>query len=289
VVKLITINDAVSEILSSLVFEQDKELKTVVNLSKTGYSLVGITNFLNKSVDMLSNKIKVDKSLGSKNTLEYINKNLKYVKSKLDSVTLNFEKTKSEGGIIDIKTEISGILSQLKEIEAKKAELSIKLNAINDLIRSYNSNLNESLNPSMVGIDDPEINQNIIKIREIENIKIEKERFYLPNSEPMKEFNRQIQNLKKEGLNRLKYYYKVFNEEQTKLESELFEINNKISNLPEREKKYLEAERAFTSASKIYEGLYNRRVEAELLLSNTDSGIRVLDQAKLFKPKSYFS
>jgi len=58
----------------------DKELPTVMMITKRGYNLNGTVNFLNTSVDKLIEKRLVDQGTVDRNTAKYIDENLQKVR-----------------------------------------------------------------------------------------------------------------------------------------------------------------------------------------------------------------
>ena len=90
VINLKTIDETVNEIKSTLSVDFDTELSTMMIITKKGYNLNGTVNFLNRSVEELQAKRKIDKSIVDKNTVDFIKTNLKKAKAKLDSTSAVF-------------------------------------------------------------------------------------------------------------------------------------------------------------------------------------------------------
>ena len=84
-VTLIPVNQAVNSIIGSLFVEFDKELSSIMIISKTGYNLNSAVNFLNNSVQELIKKRLLDQNTVDQNTVEYLNDNLIKIRKKLDS------------------------------------------------------------------------------------------------------------------------------------------------------------------------------------------------------------
>jgi hypothetical protein len=76
IVKLVTVNDMVNSLVSTINVEFDKEINSIMIINKKGYNLNGTVNFLNTSVDELQKKRLVDRNTVDKNTEKYLLENL---------------------------------------------------------------------------------------------------------------------------------------------------------------------------------------------------------------------
>ncbi len=142
IVSLSTVNDAVNSIVGSVGVDFDREINSIMIISKTGYNLNSTVNFLNKSVAELQKKRFNDKNTVDKNTENYLKESLEGIRKKLDSsgAVLNYLKTSEKLYDIDNRDEKS--LTQIKDLEAKKADILSKitsLNSIRNTISTQNS------------------------------------------------------------------------------------------------------------------------------------------------------
>ena len=103
IVELATVNDAVNGIIGTMSVDFDKEINTIMIISKTGYNLNSTVNFLNKSVAELQKKRFADKNILDENTKEYLEDNLKSIRRKLDSSAQVMNHLKTSEKLYDIK------------------------------------------------------------------------------------------------------------------------------------------------------------------------------------------
>jgi hypothetical protein len=68
IVKLNSVNQSVNEIVSTVGVDFDKEISTIMIITKKGYNLNSTVNFLNKSVAELQKKRLEDKNIVNKNS-----------------------------------------------------------------------------------------------------------------------------------------------------------------------------------------------------------------------------
>jgi hypothetical protein len=80
IVTLVPVNQAVNSIIGSLYVDFDKELSSIMIITKTGYNLNNTVSFLNNSVQELIKKRLLDQNMVDKNTVEYLNENLSLIR-----------------------------------------------------------------------------------------------------------------------------------------------------------------------------------------------------------------
>ncbi len=91
IVNLVSVNQKVNEIIKDINITFDKEIGSIMIISKRGYNLNGTVNFLNASVEELKIKRLRDRNQVDQNTVQYISENLLRIKKKLDSAGEKFQ------------------------------------------------------------------------------------------------------------------------------------------------------------------------------------------------------
>jgi len=197
IVSLSTVNDAVNGIISSIGVDFDKEINSIMIISKTGLNLNSTVNFLNKSVGELQKKRFDDKNTIDKNTEKYLKGSLTDIRKKLDSSAsvLNYLKTTEK--LYDIKDRDEKSLSKIKELEAKKADLLSKMTSLNSIKNSVETqNFDRMISSSAAGFDDGLFSASVTELKALYLKKRELASIYTPNSEPIREINRLINEAK---------------------------------------------------------------------------------------------
>src|SRR5690606_34830274 len=128
VVRLSTVNATVRNLIATIGVEFDKEINSIMIISKQGYNLNGTVNCLNKSVDELTKKRLVDKSIVDKNTEEYLRESMTGIREKLDSAAQIMNHLRVTEGLYDIKDRDEKSLALIKDLETRKADLVTKIN-----------------------------------------------------------------------------------------------------------------------------------------------------------------
>ncbi|MCB4234304.1 hypothetical protein LDL59_02060 [Kaistella anthropi] len=80
ILTLSTVNQTVNNLVSTIAVDFDKEINTIMIITKSGYNLNGTVNFLNTSVGELQKKRLVDRNTVDKNTEFYLADNLEKIR-----------------------------------------------------------------------------------------------------------------------------------------------------------------------------------------------------------------
>ncbi|MCT6870034.1 MAG: polysaccharide biosynthesis tyrosine autokinase, partial [Apibacter sp.] len=277
---LSTINNAVSKIKSLVSIDFDKDLPSIMIITKKGLSLNGTINFLNKSVDDLIKKRLDDKNKVNLNTIEFIKNQLIITKRKLDSATAIFQRVQLDNKIFskaDVSTTV--LLSKIQSLDIQREELKSKIEAVNQLKKST-FNKNFYLDGDILGISDKNLDELIQNVQSFEQEKKDLLLIYRENSEPISEINYKINNAKNKVAS-------ILDNSSKDLFNNLKNVNNQISNLeldietlPEKERLFVNAQRGYLLNDGIYNTLLDKLSEAEMRKATTISDITVLDKAK---------
>ena len=281
IVSLSTVNDAVNSIVGSVGVDFDREINSIMIISKTGYNLNSTVNFLNKSVAELQKKRFNDKNTVDKNTENYLKESLEGIRKKLDSsgAVLNYLKTSEKLYDIDNRDEKS--LTQIKDLEAKKADILSKMTSLNSIRNTISTqNFDKMISSSAAGFDDGLFSATVSELKALYLKRRELASIYTPNSEPMKEINRLISEAKQNSTGSLRNIYTVYTDQLNKIDRQVAEANSELSTYPEKQRKYLDAERGYNMIEATYNSLLSRQNESKMRLATNQSDMSVIDPAK---------
>ena len=280
VVNLATIDQTVNEIKANLSIDFDSEISTFMNITKKGYNLNNTVSFLNQSVKALIKKRQKDKSEVDINTVKFIKDNLQKAKIKLDSSSAALNNVKVNERMTDEKGDVDGVLSQIKSLEEKKAELITKINALNSIKNSVGRNLDNLIDINIAGVEDPSFTTSVSELKTLYKQRAEMAKIYTPRSEPIQEINRLINEAKLNSGKHLNRYYDVYGDQLAKLNSKILGFESSLGELPYKQQKYLDAERGYSIDAATYNTLLSKLSEAEMRLKINVSDISVIDEAK---------
>jgi hypothetical protein len=211
IISLSSVNEAVNGIIGTLGVDFDKEINSMMVISKSGYNLNGTVNFLNISVDELIKKRLKDQNVVDRNTENYLTDNLGAMRKKLDSSSDKLNQLKVNEKLYDIKDRDEKSIQLITDLDAKKAELITKINSLNNIRSTVaNANLDKLISMNAAGIDDGIFTASMSELKALYEKRRELATIYTPNSEPMKEINRLISQSKGGSQSALGKYYQIY-------------------------------------------------------------------------------
>lgn len=235
IVNLNSVNESVNEIVSSTGVDFDKEIRSIMIITKTGYNLNSTVNFLNKSVAELQKKRLADKNVVNKNTDIFLKENLDNIRKKLDSSAnvLNYLKTSEK--LYNIKDRDEKSLEKIKELEAKKADLISKINSLNNIKNTLQSqNFDKMIGTNAAGFEDGVFSATVSELKALYTKKAEMASIYKSSSEPMREINRLIDEARMGSSNSLRGYYSRYYDEINKIDRDISGANSDLASYPEK-------------------------------------------------------
>ena len=281
IITLVPVNQAVNSITSSLFVEFDKELSSIMVISKTGYNLNNTVSFLNSSVDELIKKRLTDQNTVDQNTVKYLNENLLLIRKKLDSSATVLNRLKINNRLFDMENIDSKTLEKLTTLENQKAELTAKINSLNDIRNSVNTNnLEKIISLNVAGIEDGSFNASVSELKQLYAKRRELAQIYTPNSEPMREINRLINEAKYASQGGLKKYFQGYYDRLSQLDSQIGKIDQELVSLPEKQRIFLDAQRGYNIIENTYNTLLTEQAKSQMRVATNQSNLTVIDKAK---------
>ena len=143
---------------------------------------------------------------------------------------------------IDSKT-----LEKLTTLENQKAELTAKINSLNEIRNSVNTNnIEKIISLNVAGIEDGSFNASVSELKQLYAKRRELAQIYTPNSEPMREINRLINEAKYASQGGLKKYFQGYYDRLSQLDSQIGKIDQELVSLPEKQRIFLDAQRGYS-------------------------------------------
>ncbi len=130
------------------------------------------------------------------------------------------------------------------------------------------------------GFEDGMFTATIAELKALYAKRQEMATIYKPSSEPMKEINRLINEARMGSSGSLRNYYTKYYDEISKIDRAVADANLDLASYPEKERKYLDAERGYNIIEATYNSLLGRQNETQLNVATNKSDITVIDPAK---------
>ena len=236
IVNLSTVNDAVNGIVSTVGVDFDKEINTIMIISKTGFNLNSTVSFLNKSVAELQKKRFNDKIKVDQNTELYLKNSLADIRKKLDSSAAYLNYLKVSEKLYDISNRDEKSLQKIKDLETRKADILSKMNSLSSIRNSVESQgFDRMISPSAAGFDDGLFTASVSELKALYLKKRELASIYTPNSEPIKEINRLISEAKANSSGSLRNVHTVYTTELNKIDQQIADASTDLTTYPEKQ------------------------------------------------------
>ena len=212
-------------------------------------------------------------------TLEFINKKEKELKDTVAMLEYGIAKFKRNNRIVDIESQVKVEIDQLQELEVQKQELQLQL--LN--IKSLGAELNEDRQVSNVtynlqGIVDAGLNTLISRLNELYIERSSLGSRYTQTSPAAINLENQITEVKRSIEANI-------DQAQSKIEDRLKFYNNQISNLrnkigdlPEAQREFVNLVRDFEVKENVYSFLQNKRLETAVLMASVVPSARIIDE-----------
>ena len=238
--------------------------------------------FLNELIKVYADDKMDLQNEAHKRSLEFINYQLEGISDSMNLAGTKFTDFRSKNEIIDLGTETSIVMNNLKEIQSERARSQVQLDYFQNLHNylSKAGDLKQLVAPSVVGIQDASLNAMVLKLGELYN-----RRQYMSFS--VSDNNPTIINIDKElaqARTLINENLRNLIDNATKsiisLKSREAIISSQMNKLPRKEQQMIKLQRHFDMTSEIYTFLLQKRAELNIALASSMPDVQIVDRAR---------
>jgi capsular exopolysaccharide synthesis family protein len=241
--------------------------------------------FLDKLLEMYLQRTLDKKNQFASNTIDFIDKQLIVITDSLDRKEIELQNYRKNNKVVDLSFQAQQLFEQTKELGNKKAELKIKqeyFKYLSDYI-DRNREAGDLVAPSVMGIDDPLLNNLVLEINRMADQKVAMGGV-VSNNPYVATLNSQIRNAKdalgENAINLMNINTMAMKDLDVRLTAMMAEV----SKLPQTEKELFGIERIFKLNDYIYTYLLQRRYEAQIAKASNAPDNEIIDSAKVTMP-----
>ena len=215
-------------------------------------------------------------------SLEFINNQLSGISDSLNLAGERFSNFRSQNNIIDLGTEGTLIMNNLKDLESEKAQSQVQLDYFRDLL-SYlknNGDLNKVVSPSVIGIQDASLNSLVLKLSELYNRRQILSFSAKENNITVKLIDKELTQIRDQLNENLKNLIINASKSINSLKQRMAGISANLNRLPQKEQQLVSIQRQFNLTNEIYTFLLQRRAETNIALASRIPDVQVIDIAR---------
>ncbi|MFC2110131.1 GumC family protein [Bacteroidota bacterium] len=279
-IQILPFEKVVTSIVKSIAIAPVDKQSSVLKLSMKHSVKKKAEDIINALVDTYNENTILDKSEVGENTSAFINKRLATIKAELGEVDAKAELYKKANNLTDIEEEAKQFFETVSESEKAIFETSTQLKLV-EFMKAFieEQGGDFELFPANLGFSDPSIT---VLTAQYNEIALERKRILRNSSlqNPLVEnYEYQLKSYQKslkQSLSNLNSSLQIRLEELSK--NDEF-INDKISNIPRKEREYKNIARQQQIKEAIYLYLLQKQEETEISLAVTTANAKVIDRA----------
>lgn len=240
------------------------------------------SEFLNELIKVYTEGKMDFQNEAQRRSLDFINTQLAGISDSLNTAGTKFTEFRSKNNIIDLGTEGTLVMNNLKEIETERAKSQMQLDYFQNLLNYLNntSDLKQLVSPSVVGIEDASLNALVLKLGELYNRR-QVISFSAKENNPTlimidKELNQTRNQLNENLRNLIDNATRNINSQKDRQA----QISVQLNKLPQKEQQMVNIQRQFNLTNEIYTFLLQKRAETNISLASTIPDVQVIDIAR---------
>ena len=239
------------------------------------------SDFLNELVAVyIAQKMDLQNE-AQRRSLEFINAQLAGISDSLDVAGDKFTAFRSKNTIIDLSTEGSLVMNNLKDIESERAKSQIQLDYFQNVL-SYleeSGDLTKIVSPSVVGIQDASLNMLVVKLGEIYNRRQVISFSAKPNNPTLVMLDKELSQTRNRLNENLRNLITNATKSINSLKDQQNRINFQLNKLPAKEQQMINIQRQYNITNEIYNFLLQKRAETNIALASSISDVQIIETA----------
>lgn len=256
---------------------------SVLKINIKGNSPRKNIDYLNKLTEVYIDNGLNEKNKMATNTVEFIESQIVNVSDSLHLIESSLEKFKSENPNLAVTYKEFGAFYQIQKLYNELSVLETHHKYYESLLAYVKENENNEkiVAPSSIGINDPLLNNLIVKLSELY---AQQEEIRLTSQEKnpkLISIDSQITNLKKNLIENIKSIIASNLISRNELKTRVKSFETEIESLPKSERDFVYLQRKFALSENIYKYLLEKKEEAKIAKAGNVADHKVIDFARL--------
>ncbi|HBR55625.1 MAG TPA: sugar transporter, partial [Flavobacteriaceae bacterium] len=247
--------DSAVKAYSSIAVNPVGQGSSVLNLSMVGKNKARIVDYLNGSVQVLSENMLERKNLFATKTIRFIDSSLNIKSQELKDVEQELNEFKNKNAVFNLESEGAEIKNKLNALDIRKESVNQQLNyysVLEDYLRTR-TDYRDVPAPSVAGISENSIVSGVAQIVSLAQRRNTLEYSYKEGATPLLDLDRQIDAVKRVLLENITSSKGLKNQELRSINAEIGGLEAEMRTLPKEQQDLLKIERRYS----LNEGVYN--------------------------------
>lgn len=280
----ITFKEFHSTVRSFLSIRVDTENKgsSVLRMGLTGHNKAKMVDYLNTSVQVLSDGMLERKNLFATKTIKFIDSSLAEKSAELSTVEDELNKFKNKHAIVDLEREGAEISAKLNELDLRREMVNREMDYYN-ILQEYlttRSDYRDVPAPSVAGISESSIVTSVGKIVSMAEERSKLQYSFKDDAPIFDDIDRQINAVKNVLLENIRSSNSLKQNELNSINRDIARYEGEIRKLPKEQQDLLNIERRYNLSQSTYNLFLEKRSEAGLVKAANVSDVMVIDPAK---------
>ena len=281
--KLNSVEGLTKSYRSRLEVSQTEMLGSIIKLQTTGKVVAKEKLFLSALMDnYIKNKALERENIASKKE-KFLHSQLASISDSLAKAERRLEYFKKGSNAVKLQQSATYALEQLQGLESNKGQIELNIKYYKSVLEyiSDSSGIEKIIAPSVVGIDDPLLNENLLELKRLNSEKIRLKFFKGRMSYDLEVLDQQIENTTVALKENLKNLIQVSEFGLSDKVGQIASLESTINQLPTNEKLLLNYERKTAQFGNLYNYLSQELAKTGLARAETISDTKVLDAPRM--------
>lgn len=259
----------------------DEKSGSILKLARQGNNKARIVDFLNTTVDVLIKRQLDSKNKFAENTINFIDEQMNMMENQLKNSGDDLKNFGKTNNIIDIEGGGANYKQQFLQYDAKKDDVERKIAYLNTLKKYLRNSTDFSKlpAPTVVGIEEPNINANVGKLIEL-SVERSELAYSIKGQVGYERIDNEISSIKKVLLENSNSYNTALQYDLSLAVQKIAKVESEISSLPENKQEWLKLSRKYNLSDNIYNTFLQKRSEASIVKAANLPDIQFIDPAK---------
>jgi succinoglycan biosynthesis transport protein ExoP len=259
----------------------DDKAPSILKLSLEGTNKARIVDYLNETVKVLMKNQLDKKNLFADNTIYFIDTTLALMEVKLKEANDDLKSFSKNKNVVEIELGGSNIQNKMLELDVEKDLISRKINYFNTLSNYLKNSKDYSKlpAPSVAGIDDPNIINNVANMIEL-SIRRSEMIYSVKSDVMLNNIDNEISSLKRVLIENIEAAKAAIQYSYNQVSNKINSAETDIRQMPDDKQELIKIMRKYNLSDNIYQTYLQKRSEASIVKAANLSDIQFIDSAK---------